>query len=37
MALGLGISGDKMHLEEKTFLKKMGGLIANTLEVVTGQ
>jgi len=24
---GLGISGESMHLEEKTFLKKMGGVI----------
>jgi hypothetical protein len=24
---GLGISGESMHLEEKTFLKKMGGIM----------
>lgn len=32
--MGLGISGEQMHLEEKTFLKKMA-LIANENQVVT--
>ena len=31
--MGLGISGEQMHLEEKTFLKKMA-LIANENQVV---
>lgn len=30
---GLGINGESMHLEEKTFLKKMGGVIGQSMDV----
>jgi hypothetical protein len=34
--LRLGVSGEQMHLEEKTFLKKMGLIVANSIEGVIG-
>jgi len=34
--IGLGVSGEQMHLEEKTFLKKMGLIVANSIEGVIG-
>ena len=32
MGGGLGISGEQMHLEEKTFLKKMAIMAVNSIE-----